>query len=427
MAENLFVQLVDSEEADHLQWLLLDESSGVVRTRGQGTSQDLKAFVEASAWSGENIVLVPAEQVLMTSAQVPSRKTRQIIQALPFAIEEQLTENVELMHLSMGGRADSGEIAVAVVARDVMAHWVEVLEQSGLNPQFMVSDALCVSDGTPINNETVNILLESERVLFRVGVTDGFAVEKEQVSTFLSVLNHSHDKSEEILETRQFTLFSAQSEDQQVLIAQWQAELEGALNQQPLDYEPFETLCRGFSARTAINLLTGEFAPQSSSSSSKASWRSVAALLVIGFLLHIMSLVGQGVYLNIEANAFREDAQQLYANVYPDDRNVRDLRRRWRSHLNGDSSSEQQDDFMSVFSAATAELKNTSLQLVNINFNQQRGDLILQLVAPNSDQLVSYSQKLATAGLKSEIGTINQDDNSVKGSIRIRGFQGAGS
>ncbi len=280
----------------------------------------------------------------------------------------------------------------------------------------MVPDVLCL----PAGSNEVNILLDETRALLQCGLGEGFAIELDQVSTFLSLLN----TGEESDHTRVYRLFWDQSTAQEVLCAQWQAELDGELLQEPLDYPPFETLCREYLAKDAINLLQGEFKPASGEASSAANWKSVVVLILVGFLFHVSSLIGQGFYLNTQAAGYKEEALQLYKGIYPNDRNVRDLRRRWQAHLNGSGNSNIRNDFLLMFSTAASELKNSRLQLDNINFNQTRGDLTLQVSAHNSDQLVAYSQKIAAAGLVSEIGTISQENNSVKGSIRIRGIRG---
>jgi general secretion pathway protein L len=450
MAENLFVRLPDADEIDRLQWLLLDESSGVVRSRGEGGPDELTEFIEDASWNGATIVLVPSERVLLTSANVPSRKLRQIAQALPFVIEEQLAGNVERMHVAMGDRSEQGEVNVAVVEVEIMEKWVQTLGDMGLNPGVMVPEVLCV----PGRRNEVNILLDGERALFRIGLSQGYAADREQVSTFLGLLDNDvggkpgagsggiigdsaddnvgvdadvEPESRRSEDQHGFRLHSDQTDEEDVLFAQWQAELDGALQREPLDYQPFETLCREYSSKSAINLLQGEFKSQATDSASRANWGAVAALMLIGFLLHIFSLVGQGVFLNTQAEQYKEQAKQLYKEVFPNDQNVRDLRRRWQSHLNGTGSQKVSNDFLSMFSASASELKGTQIQIDNINFNQQRGDLILQVRAPNSDQLVAYSQKLTAAGLRSEIGTINQEATGVKGSVRIRGFQGSES
>ena len=121
----------------------------------------------------------------------------------------------------------------------------------------------------------------------------------------------------------------------------------------------------------------------------------------------------------MQADKFENQARSLYAEIYPNDRNVRDIRRRWKAHLGqvGDGSD---GGFLPMFADTAKHLPGSELVLNNINFNESRGDLVLQLEADKSEQLIQFSQTLEKLDMNAEIGTINQGEDSVKGSIRIK-------
>ncbi len=414
MAENLFVRLIETADQPGFEWLLLHDVSGVIRIRGAGDSEQLKEFAAQLAWAGSTIVLVPGENILLTRAKVPSRKPRQILQALPFAVEEQLSVEVEQTHLAMGARPEQGDIPVAVIDQDLLRNWRDLLEACGLKPDIMVPDTLCV----PRAQDEISILLDGDRALLHMSASEGMVVERGQVSWLLEML--AGGASDNAASSPSFHIFTDASDEHEMLFLQWQAELDRALTNELMDYPPFETLCRGYQ-RNSINLLQGEFSPEHAQSTTSARWSSVAALLVIGILLHISFLVGKGIYLSSQADRYLAEADQLYKEIYPNDRNVRDMRRRWRAHIEGTGmDTTGANGFLDVFSLAAVGLKDSRLQLDNINYNQQRGDLILQLRAGASDQLVAYSQEISGENLVSEIGTISQEADSVKGSVKIR-------
>ena len=139
------------------------------------------------------------------------------------------------------------------------------------------------------------------------------------------------------------------------------------------------------------------------------------------FLLHLMLMLGQAIFLDMKATQYTNQAEALYKEVFPADRNVRDLRRRWRSHLSKTATGGEQE-FLALFGQAAFNIPGSSLVLINANYNESRGDLILSMIAPRSEQLVAYAESLVQAGLEAEIGTISQEENSVQGSIKIRSF-----
>jgi type II secretory pathway component PulL len=104
MAENLFLRLCRLEPGEapqpkepQLEWMLLDETSGIVRFKGQGSVAEFAALRDQLIFGGRTYVMIQGEDVLLTSAVVPSKQARQILQAVPYVIEEQLASDVELV------------------------------------------------------------------------------------------------------------------------------------------------------------------------------------------------------------------------------------------------------------------------------------------------------------------------------------------
>ena len=91
MAENLTIRLTDKR----VEWLILDEESGIVRLRGEGKFAEFADLIKDVTWQGETRILIGGEQVLLTSALVPSRQQRQILQAVPYAVEEELAVDAD--------------------------------------------------------------------------------------------------------------------------------------------------------------------------------------------------------------------------------------------------------------------------------------------------------------------------------------------
>ena len=148
------------------------------------------------------------------------------------------------------------------------------------------------------------------------------------------------------------------------------------------------------------------------------SWRSVAILAACAFVLHLFLVLGEAVYLDLQAQSLERDARSLYAEVYPNDRNVRDIRRRWQNHLRGGGG--ESGEFMALFVETVKNIPGANLTLDNINYNDSRGDLVLQLRANQSEQLIGFADTLNRMGLSAEIGTINQVEGAVKGTVKVK-------
>ncbi|MFT4852742.1 MAG: general secretion pathway protein L, partial [Bacteroidia bacterium] len=335
----------------------------------------------------------------------------QIMQAVPFVIEEQLASDVEDCHFAVGDRLDSGDISVAVINRELIGGWCETLSSMGLKPTMMLIDVLQV----PWSG-SVSLLVDGPRLLMRTGLCSGYSFGANQLALAVGLLAPA--------EGAELVIYADDIAREQIALAVSQVNAEHNitcdLRDQPLP--SFEWLCQAFDERS-LNLLQGEFRAAPTTEAATNIWRSVAVLAMLAFGLHLAVVLGQGLFLARQAGQFEVASMQLYKEIFPEDRNVRDLRRRWRVHLGAGSG--DQVGFLSLLADTAEGLPGSNLVLENINYNASRGDLILQVQAPRSEQLVQFTQALAARGLQAEIGTISQEANQVKGSIKVRSGGGA--
>jgi len=402
MAENLTIRLTDQK----VEWLILDELSGIVRLRGEGDFEEFSGLIKDVNWPGETRVLIGGEHVLLTSALIPSRQQRQILQAVPYAVEEELAVDVGQCHFALGGRNSDNELEIVVSNYAWLQEILQDLDEIGIAPGFLGVDLLMIP-----GHEATNVLIDNKRVHILTSHHHGITTTAKQLALVVSLLD------EEDQENLHIHVHPDEQSNVQLALSEIETADSTSVTIHELAYKPFETLCREFST-ASINLLQGDFKVKDEKSSRGNGWKAAAILAACTFIAHIVFTLGQGVYMDIQASNYAEEAGTLYKDVFPDDRNVRDIRRRWAAHLGGGSTDSRL--FMSMFEETAASIARSSLVLQNVNYNESRGDLILQLVASRSEQLVSFAESLSKGGLQAEIGNISQDEDTVRGSIKIR-------
>ncbi len=407
MAENLTIRLTGPK----VEWLILDDASGIVRLRGESDFTQFTDLIKDVNWAGETRVLIGGELVLLTNALVPSRQQRQILQAVPYAVEEQLAVDVDECHFALGKRNPDNELEVVVINRARLQATLQELNEIGLQPTFLGVDLLMIP-----GRGATNVLVDGDRAHLLTAHHQGITTSIKQLAMVVSLLD------EEDQENIHIHLHSDEQANVQLAMSEIEATESTSVTVHELDYQPFETLCREFDA-TTINLLQGEFKIKDERSGKESGWKAAAILAACTFVAHILLTLGQGIYLDIQAERYAEEADTLYKEVFPDDRNVRDIRRRWSAHIGGGLAANNRL-FMSVFEETAANMVGSSLVLQNVNYNESRGDLILQLVAGRSEQLVLFQESLTRIGIRAEIGTISQDEDSVRGSIKIKSSGG---
>lgn len=85
-------------------------------------------------------LLIPGEQVTHATARIAAKSPRLIAQALPYALEEQLAEDIEQLRIAHGPRQKDGSVQARVVRRAWLEALLERLRRHGLAPQAAYSE-----------------------------------------------------------------------------------------------------------------------------------------------------------------------------------------------------------------------------------------------------------------------------------------------
>src|SRR5512146_2141481 len=160
MADWLLLRLPRTPQ-EQAPWLVVDARGGAA-----GPPQGGPLSLAAPRAAGRHvIVLVPGTDVLSTHPELPPAKAgTQLHQLVPYALEEQLAEDIEDLHFAVGRRqGESARVPVAVVARKLMDEWTTLLKSNGLEPEALYAD----SELLPQNPGQAVALLEADAVVVR--------------------------------------------------------------------------------------------------------------------------------------------------------------------------------------------------------------------------------------------------------------------
>src|SRR6202142_1828053 len=122
MPHTLLLRLPAAGQED-TEWVSIDET-GVPTAAKQRGPLSLAAAVARSA---KVVVLAPATQILLAEPELPPGSAVKLARAVPFALEELLTEDIDELCFAIGHRQPSGRTPVAVVSRSVLQGWLAEL------------------------------------------------------------------------------------------------------------------------------------------------------------------------------------------------------------------------------------------------------------------------------------------------------------
>ena len=110
---------------EETEWLTIDDTGDT----GAHPAARIAHLAAAVSRSGKVVALAPATQILLAEPVLPPGSGVKLARAVPFALEEQLTEDVDQLSFAIGRRRSGGSTPVAAVSRTVLQDWLSRLER----------------------------------------------------------------------------------------------------------------------------------------------------------------------------------------------------------------------------------------------------------------------------------------------------------
>lgn len=356
--------------------------------RVQAGVHDQLPFAEALAALQEPWRLViPVEAVTACAVPLPTQKARWLRQALPFAVEELLAEDVELFHLALGEALTDGRHRVFAVRRDWLQGW---LKCCGERPPTSIQ-----IDADLLSGEGTQLCWLGERWLLGG-----------ELATRLAL--HEQD----------WPALASQCPPPLLAIAPHGRALPPGLESAQREDDPY----RWLATHTAgCELAQGELARQDANPGWQR-WQAVIGLLGLWLVLQWGFNLAQAWQLQHKSDVIAGANAALYRELFPQDSKLINLRRQLDQHL-ADGASSGQSRLLSLLGQASAAVQADGglVRVQQLDFSEIRGDVALQLQAPDFDALERLRQRLVEAGLAVQLGSASRESTGVSARLVLGG------
>jgi general secretion pathway protein L len=418
MPHTLLLRLPAPGQED-TEWLTLEESGQLATAKQRGPL----SLAAAVARSAKVVVLAPAAQILLAEPELPPGSGVKLARAAPFALEEQLTEDVDELCFALGRRQPNGRTPVAVVSRSVLQAWLAELAGAGIEPTALYADISLV----PENPGQTVLWLEKNRLAVRRPGTLPFAVELTPVAEALVVAGVIQDPlaqpSEETAEPSppESVVLYVTREDWALVQGDFQA-LSGqfaSLKVQLLADGPLPWLVGDLPTTHAVNLLQGEFARTTDYGARWHRWRAAALLAGALVAAHVTAAALQIHQANRETRRLDGEISQIFSQAMPAE-TLQDPRRQMQSRLDRIRHSGPGPEYflhtLDALSAALAATPKTKID--SLSYREQALDM--KVTAPNLAALSQLSQLVGKHGLSAEIQSSTPADDGVEAHMQVR-------
>ncbi len=409
MADWLLLRLPRTP-AQPATWLVVDPRGNAV-----GAPQSGPLSLAAPRTAGRRIcVLVPGNDVLLAEPEVPTKAGTKLAQVVPYALEEQLAEDIDDLHFAIGRRApDSSRTPVAVVARALLDEWLTLLKSSGIEPEAMYAD----SDLLPLNPGQSVALLEEDVVVVRPPGGSPVTLPADALDEALEIAQSVPDEGGS---GRGLILYTGPAEWHQhsARVEALRERFDG-IKIQLLTGGPLALFAQQLPQGSPINLLQGTYAPTTSRAVGWPAWRVAVLLLAVLVGLHVIGKAAELSMLKRNERKLDASITDVFHSAMPGEQSTSDPRRRMEKRLADVQARSSAGGLLAALEAlAQAHGSAPTTQLQALNFHD--GILETQILAPDASTLDRITQSLKSNGWQANLTSGNVVNSGYQGRFEIR-------
>lgn len=332
-----------SPSATALAWWRLDREGQLV-DEGQDTLGALRL-----RFAGERLrALAPAMAVGLYRLAMPVKRVASIRAALPFALEDQLSQDLELLHCVPGPRRRDGQIAAAVVEQEHLHDWQQLFREASWRVEAILPLAALHAQDAPqagiritpspwpcLSPQALVTAADQEPALIEEGMLRLWLQRR------LAALPEPQRRLE-LIGYQPVALGLGSADEVTVLPAQAAADLP-------------ELLRRALGANPPLNLLSGPFAV----SMATPPWRKARPAMIaagVVVLLALAQVVLEWTALTRERDRLVESINSVFERSLPNSRRV-DAPEQFRQVMHGSAAEARGQSSAALLYEALAVIK----------------------------------------------------------------------
>lgn len=344
------------------------------------------------------VILLPVEQFYLQSVAVQTKNKKQLEKAIPYALEDDLTQDIEDLHFALGKRAENREIPVAVISKAHVDHLLEILSSVNILPDIITADIY----GIEYKENQWTLCIEEGHLIARTNDWNGFSCDLVDFNDFMNIAFIEQDEP-----PSKITVYSHPDEEVTALAKIENVELE--------DIWSPSVYVNGFSSESCINLLQGSYAKADKTHKTTRPWKIAA---VLGSIWVAISMI----HTSIEYNRYNKlntsltkEVDQVFRSTFPEVKNVVNARVQMEQRFKKLSSTDANTshaDFLKFLHQSGYELyKNPNISITDIQYKNKQ--LSLEIKAKDIQVLETVKTKLQSKDINAELQTAKTVDDFV--------------
>ena len=412
MADQLLIYLHDNQTLS-ADWVFIQangEASSVIES---GTLHELVEKNKNALADTENInCIINAELVSYSEINIPAKNRQRALQAIPFALEDQLAEDIEQLHFAIG-KANDNTYPVISIAHQSLKEILEKCQHAGIKIDAMYIDILSLPVTTQLEDKNWAILQSDSKA--SILTSDGEVINADTDSLPVFFASLIQQKSENLPASVNY--YHEDNSDTAVIAPPE----EVSLNKISYKQTPLMLFASQLSNPSMLNILQGPYQVVRESNQWWRPWQAAAIITVVALVLHI---INGGINLNQlqqENKLIQNEITRIYKKSFPRSKKIVNARVQMENKLKQLKKSSGKTDysFTDILIDSAPLIKQTAgAQMQGISYHNRKLELQLTLdKLSTAEALKNKLNKLSR--VKAELLSASSEAKQVNARIRL--------
>jgi general secretion pathway protein L len=411
VADTLLIHY-NPDKPDATCWSLVNHSGELVSMISCGSLSDAAAISEKH----KTVVLLDNTSIHIGSVQLPVKNRQKLLRAIPFALEEQIADEIDELHFVAGKSQQDGTVPVAAIKKATLDSIIANLNKSGIEPAAIIPDTLCL---TASENQWA-VLLHDGHANLQLNTFNGNEFDCETLPIIVTSLLQAESQ----VTPEKIILFTLDGETEDKVTGELTDSLPEDIELINVSYNthPLVVYCGQYHNAIHLNLLQDAYKPKHKGNIEWKRWQLAATLATVWLALTLGNAGTEYYALQDKNQQLRIQIEKIYKDTFPKSKRIVNARVQMEQklkELKGSSGTNESTSLLALLSNSAHALsseKGITLQAINYRNNS----VDLELTGTNLQAIESLNKKISSPPLVSEIVSSSSEKDQVKGNIRIQ-------
>jgi general secretion pathway protein L len=403
MADTLLIHF-KPDDIENVSWVFVDEHGKLTTKISHGPLSNISALARGRRAT----VLIDSSCLSLDSITMPSQNRQRQLQAVPFALEDNLAIDIEDMHFALGKKQADDLLPVISITKSLLDEAIEQFKQVEIFTTHMSADCLAL----PLEKNSWTILVTEDTALIKTENFNGQYCDREILPFIIPALLKNTESAPEKIS------FYHKDEDEHA--ADLLADVELSLNIKTYADHPLQVFSSNLQGTQELNILQGKYAAKREGSALLKPWKAVAAIASVLILLQLVYAGSEISQLDAKNLQLTMQIEKEFKRANPGARKFHNIKKRMERKLKELRGGGEKSDqvFLQILSEAAPVLSsNKNIDIQGIVYKSKRIDI--DISADSLQALEAIKNKLAVKRKLKTILSTSVEKDKTRGKLRL--------